>query len=155
MKQKKFKKANSVYSTGIPGIDKQHQDLFLMCNALCDRLENETLSVEDSVNSLEGIVKCLKSHFATEQSLLDMIGFSGIKEHKKDHEKLCTRFMKEIKALENKKHVDVHSFIIESRDILFNHVAVLDREYADFTEELISLRKKYKITALKARVLVD
>jgi hemerythrin-like metal-binding protein len=148
-------KEETLYLTGIPGIDNQHRELAMAGNALCERLEKGTLSEEDIILSIESFLQQLKSHFLTEQNLLVMIGFPRIEEHKEDHEKLYALFFKGLTQVKRESIPDMYNFILSSRDSLFTHMSTFDMDYADYTENLIALRKKYNLTALQARVLAE
>jgi len=156
MSRKSTTKLNFAYATGVPGIDIQHNELFCMCNALQKSLVKMTAPLPDSVYlSVQDIMKHLKSHCFTEESLLEMIGFPKTAEHKIQHKKLFNLFRRQLRALKNKDVSEINSFVSSLRETLINHVSVSDIEFSVHIETLMALRKKFNITALKARVLTE
>jgi hemerythrin-like metal-binding protein len=155
MGRKSSAEAVTLYSTGISGIDNQHNEIIFMLDALHDHLGKKDLSEEDIIVSMEEILVSLESHFSTELNLLEMIDFSGTKEHKKEHKKLNDRFLRKLKDLKKNEKATAGRFIISFRNTLMDHIANCDRVYVENIENIIALRKKFKITATKARKLVD
>lgn len=153
MKQKEPIKLEPQYITGIPGIDDQHTRLIAMCNSVLDNLEKKDVSFESVSASVQEIVDELKSHFSTEESLMEMIGFPEIAGHKTQHEKLGKLFSEELKNLNKDVNAETSRSVCTMRDSELEHMAVYDIEYAIHIEKIISLRQKFNITALKARTL--
>jgi len=154
MSRKPASKLTPACLTGIPGIDSQHNEIFLMFKVLLKRLVKKDISLAAAYSSVEEIMKCLKSHCSTEEHLLDMIGFPKALEHKTHHKKLLRKLNRELKIIESSKG-EIGCFARTLWDIVRAHILDSDREYAIHIENLISMRKKYNITALKARVLVE
>jgi hemerythrin len=84
-----------------------------------------------------------------------MIGFPGIEAHKEDHEKLYALFSKQVTQVKRESIPEMFDLIISNRERLFNHMATFDKDYTDFTENLIKVKKKFKLNALEAQVLVE
>ena len=142
-------------STGIPGIDIQHNELFAMLNSLLDILEKPDASTDSVIVSVEELVGAMKSHYSTEENLFLMINFPRIEEHKALHRKLLAQLRKVLKTLPKNGISGASVLLRVFCDDLIDHFAVYDREYSDHIEKLLSLRKKFNISALKARALVE
>jgi len=155
MDRKPTPELNSEYSTGIPGIDNQHSELFFMCNVLLKNLVKENHPPDAAYLSAQDIMRNLKNHCSTEEYLLDMVGFPKTPDHKIQHKKIFKTLNKELKAIKNSKGSDVSRFVRTFRDSLRTHISDADSEYAIHVKNLIFLRNKYNITALKAQVLVE
>ena len=155
MRKDKGAEKDSHFLTGIPGIDSQHAEILFMCDALKNRIEEENPSPEFMNLSIQEIMHCFKSHTVTEENLLEMIGFPHAAKHKAEHKKIYSKLTKKNEALKKNKKVGVSRFVSSLRETIYNHVNVFDREYTIHIEKLMDLKKKYKITALKAQALTE
>ena len=153
MGRKPTVKLNAVHLTGIPGIDVQHNELFFMSNAL-NSLKKEKASPDSACAAAQELITHFKLHCTIEEGLLDMIAFPRAEEHKAQHKKLLAMLRKNLKALTNSKTPDIGSFAHIFQDAMLAHISDYDREYVTHIDNLIDVRKKYKITALRARDLV-
>ena len=153
MHQEPAAKKNPVFLTGIPGIDIQHDELFFMCNAQLDALGKKNPDLNAVIISLNDILVFLRSHCSTEESLLKMIDFPKVAEHKTQHRNLCSQFAKGIKELQNSEGSEISRYIRSFMNALRAHISVFDRDYKAHVDKIIALRKKFNISALKARVL--
>jgi len=139
--------------TGIPGIDGQHNDLFKNVTALLDYLKKGK-TASDSIRELLGKIKeSLKSHFETEESLMEMIGFPKVVNHKKQHEMLYKQISDIADAFEKDNGVNIADAVIALNDAKLEHSAVSDVEYVAHIEKLMELRQQFNITAVKAQIL--
>jgi len=155
MGKKKIAEPDSHFLTGIPGIDRQHDELLFMCDALQHRIQNDNPSPDFIDLSIQEIMGRFKSHFVTEENLLEMIGFPDAAGHKTEHKKIHNKLNKKLKALKEKRKVNFTRFVSSFRETICNHINTFDRGYTVHIEKLMHLKKKYKITALKAQVLAD
>ena len=139
------------YLTGIPGIDMQHTELFFFCSKLLGNLKDGSFSPDLASESVKEILEGLEAHYLTEEILLDMIDFPRMAEHKTKHEKILNEVKDNIGAFSTANAVEMGRIIRAFRDNLLTHISVFDREYVLHVENIISLKEKFKITALKAR----
>ena len=153
MGKEKNAKKDSFFITGIPGIDNQHDELIIMCKALQNRIEDKKTSPEFIDLSIQDIMGRFRSHYATEENLMEMIGFPAAQEHKAEHKKIFGKLAKKLKAHQENEKTDLSRFVSSFREEISEHIAVSDRKYAQHIEKLIALKKKFKITALKAQIL--
>ena len=153
MNQKPDSEAIPQPFTGIPGIDGQHKELMNQITVLLDHLGGKDPSVEVVYNSLQKIAECYKTHFATEESLMKMIGFPGIENHKKQHAKINKQVADAAATLKKSENLKIINTINAIREAEEEHTSVYDIEYASHIETLMALRKQYNITAVKAQVL--
>ena len=139
--------------TGIPGIDTQHKELMKQFTVLLDHLCGKDPSAEFVDKALQKIAESFKDHFATEESLMEMIGFTGIENHKKQHEKLNKQVADAAAAIKKSKKLKMINIICAIREAEEEHASVYDIEYATHIETLMAFRQQYNITAVKAQVL--
>ena len=154
MGRKSTAKLDPKYLTGIPGIDSQHKEIVSMCNTLLKNLEKGN-SPDSAYASVEEIMRELKSHCSTEEYLLDMIGFPRAAQHKAQHKKFFAALNRKLKPLKNSECSKTGNFILTLRENLLAHISDYDKKYAVHIENLMALRKKFSITALKARALIE
>ena len=138
------------HKTGIPGIDAQHKELLIMIDGFIDSLKNNNPSTDIIHDTIQEILGALRSHFATEESLLEMIAYPKLDEHKSQHKNFINMITGELEILENTDNSKICRFIHSYRHIALTHIAVFDREYTDFIEQLMCARKKFKISAIQA-----
>ena len=143
---RRFEQQN-IKITGIPGIDRQHSDLIFMLDAFLEALKKDDLSDDDIYSSFEEITACLKSHFATEEGLIEMVGYSKITDHKAQHREYITIFLRELKSLKNKDKEKIALFIKAFRETIMLHISVTDTEYVNFIDNLVATKKKFCINA--------
>lgn len=158
MGRKKNTELLSHLLTGIPGIDKQHAEILFLCDTLQNRIEKENPSpelVNSSIQIIQEIMSQFKSHIVTEENLLEMIGFPGMAGHKAEHRKIFSKLNRKLKALEKSRESGFGRVACAFRETLRSHVDISDREYIIHIDKLMSLKKKYKISSLRAQVLVE
>ena len=155
MAKKTSKKPVLTVPTGIPGIDDQHNTLFILCRDLLAALEKNKASTDSSAADLKVIIENLKTHITTEENLLVMIGFPGLEDHKSRHNKLLVQLKELQKSLKTRDVSESSRMFKDFYDDMQTHLSVYDQEYTVHIEKLLSLRKKFNISALTARILVE
>ena len=153
-------KQEPLFLTGIPGIDAQHKEWFLLCDSLIDSLEKGTISFDLQYSLIQDLLERMKTHFVTEDNLMEMISFPKSAEHKAAHNDFFTRLAKEADAHKSNEssgngNSGLSGFLRSLLEEIREHIAVFDKELTIHIESLMSLRKKYNITALKAQVLIE
>ena len=138
---------------GIQGIDEQHKELLVLLDELLGYLGKEKSSYDCVTASLKKIMENLKSHYATEEKLMEMIGFSGLEEHKIRHEKLYRQIADAAETLEKSKNFNITDTIRIIREADLEHIASCDAEYMAHVDNLMELKQKYNITSVRAQIL--
>lgn len=152
-KQKVKSVLDQSYKIGIPGIDEQHNEIIFFCNEFLEHQEKGKTPPDFLETSLQQLSECLKAHSSTEMSLMEMIEFPGIDEHKEQNKKVYKHFSGALKAQKKGDNDEMNQCISAFRDAVLEHIAVWDTEYTAHIENLIVLKKKYNISANKAVVL--
>ena len=117
------------YNLGIPEMDQQHQGLVRILNAL-----HASMSKGSPRESLEMVLRDLiaytERHFKCEEQLMVRRGYSGLKAHQAEHQKLT----KEVHDLRDRLHagkimvsLDTMNFL---KSWLTNHIMCHDKAYA-------------------------
>lgn len=118
------------YSVNNPAIDKEHKSLFHLLNQIyaAMNVESEWENVE---KLLKNLAFDLKSHFAKEERMMQTVGFAGLPEHIKAHEKLTKQIMslqvwgKSSRALTAVKDLRL------MRGWLLDHIKYIDSKYSN------------------------
>ncbi|MCW8923304.1 MAG: hemerythrin family protein [Gammaproteobacteria bacterium] len=75
------------YSTGIPGVDHEHEELIALINSIYEMLDNSADKAK-IVSCLGDIYGSISSHFALEEKWMEQNNYDEYAEHRKDHESL-------------------------------------------------------------------
>ena len=97
------------YQLGVELIDQQHKELFQMVDDLITNLENskEWQPKQKYIVSLAFMKRYVANHFQAEEEYQASIGYSGLAEHKKEHDKF-TKTILEYEEKLHKTNYDLH-----------------------------------------------
>jgi hemerythrin len=115
------------YGTNVDVCDKQHQELFSRVNAL-----NDAVSVgsrPEIGDRFDHLVDYIVEHFQTEERLMEQRGYSGLEEHRLEHDNLvntCIDLQGRFYANEVEIEDGTMSFI---KNWLDHHIPIIDRSY--------------------------
>ena len=119
---------NKKYESGNSGIDMQHKGLFEICNKLLDAIhEKEGRGVLMSLT--DNLLDHVKSHFSSEEALMESWGHPLTEEHKVAHHALLEKALGLREKLENGNlmYHDVFSFFVN--DLVLKHIVEEDRKF--------------------------
>jgi hemerythrin len=140
MADKVVVKWEAAYSVGVKLIDDQHKELVRMTNELslgCQKGGNEAEIYFMRV--IQGAVKYVKTHFTTEEIIMERLKFPEYLEHKKEHEEFVAEVLRDVKAFEGGGKLVPLEFAQFLQKWVLNHIAKSDKRYGIFFEDL---RKK-------------
>ncbi|MDR0642382.1 MAG: bacteriohemerythrin [Treponema sp.] len=125
------------YTTGIQLLDDQHKELirftdelFSNCNA-GDAEANEAFK-----KTAHAAVEYVKKHFSAEEKMFENIKYPLAAEHKKQHEAFVKRVLDDVRKFEEGKNFVPLAFARFLREWILTHIAVHDKQYADFIQNL-------------------
>lgn len=75
------------YSTGISGVDFEHQELIALINSVYEMLGDSSTKT-NIINCLGDIYGSISSHFALEERWMEQNNYDDYKAHREDHERL-------------------------------------------------------------------
>lgn len=75
------------YSTGISGVDFEHQELIALINSVYEML-GDSSDKTNIINCLGDIYGSISSHFALEERWMEQNNYDDYKVHREDHERL-------------------------------------------------------------------
>lgn len=120
--------------TGNEMIDGQHKELIDRINKLLDSCEigNDKLA---AIKMLDYLADYTDFHFGEEEKLQEAIGYPGIEQHKKEHEKL-RRVVEELHEMLEEQEGPTNAFVAQVNenviDWLYNHIKGFDRSVAEY-----------------------
>jgi hemerythrin len=115
------------YGTNVDVCDAQHQELFGRVNAL-----NEAVGSGDREkigDCLDYLIDYVVEHFQTEERLMEQRGYSGLEQHRQEHENListCTDLQGRFHANEADIEEGTMAFI---KNWLDHHIPQIDKSY--------------------------
>jgi hemerythrin len=125
------------YSTGIQLIDDQHKELLKLTNELFANCQEGDQSAGKAFRKvLHSTVDYVKYHFSAEEKIFENINYPLAVEHKKQHESFVKRVLEDAKSFEEGKHIVPISFAKFLKDWILTHIAIHDRQYADFIQDM-------------------
>ena len=120
--------------TGDEMIDGQHKELIDKINKLLDSCEvgNDKLT---AIKTLDYLADYTDFHFGEEEKLQESISYPGIKQHKKEHEKL-RRVVEELHEMLEEQEGPTEAFVAQVQENvinwLYNHIKGFDRSVAEY-----------------------
>jgi hemerythrin len=117
------------YSVGEPLMDSQHQKWIGYINELMRAIE-EQRSRDEQEEILENLVIYTRYHFASEERMMNRLGFEGLAEHRAVHDRM-TRRVRDMQAdvLAGRQVLDCDLLTL-MQDWLVEHIMGDDRQYA-------------------------
>jgi hemerythrin len=127
------------YKIGIPVIDEQHKKLINMTNDLYMACRGGVGAANAYFRTtVRKAVDYVRFHFSTEEKILERISYPGITAHKKEHEDFVKEILRQVQAFEEGKQFVPNNFVRFLRDWVLTHIAVSDKQYAEY---LLNLKK--------------
>ena len=121
------------YSLGIPSVDHEHQELFVLINDLHASLFDP--GSETTVpNFLGELFTKVSSHFALEEKLMRDGRYARYPEHKSDHERLLDEIRDLMDDYELGEHVDLDRFAVELERWFSLHFSTHDAALHEWSE---------------------
>ncbi|WP_461247158.1 bacteriohemerythrin [Treponema sp. R6D11] len=139
------------YSMGVKLIDDQHKGLINFVNDLFDHASgNEKQERAYFKEVIQQAVQYIKEHFNAEERLMIGTKFPGYAEHKKVHDEFTKTVVKSVKDFETGKRLVLEKFAYFLKDWVLTHIAVMDRQYADYFRKIATRKADGKLTISKS-----
>ena len=120
--------------TGNDMIDGQHKELIGKINDLlrsCEKGDGKLTAIK----TLDYLVDYTDFHFGEEEKLQEEIGYPGITEHKKEHEKF-RRTVEELREMLEEEEGPTDAFVSQVQknviEWLYGHIKGFDRSVAEY-----------------------
>jgi hemerythrin len=141
------------YSLGVKLIDDQHKGLIDFVNDLFNNASgNEKRERAYFTEVIQQAVQYIKDHFQAEEKLMLGTKFPGYAEHKKVHDEFTLTVLKAVKDFEAGKRLVLEKFAYFLKDWILTHIAVMDRQYADYFRKIATRKADGKLSITKADV---
>jgi hemerythrin len=125
------------YSTGIQLIDDQHKELLKLTNDLFSNCQEGDQSAGKAFRRVvHAAVDYVKYHFSAEEKIFENINYPLAAEHKRQHESFVKRVLEDAKSFEEGKSIVPINFAKFLREWILTHIAVHDKQFADFIQGL-------------------
>jgi hemerythrin len=141
------------YSIGVKLIDDQHKGLLDIVNDLFNHATGK--EAEERIYFKEVIdqaVQYIKMHFQTEEKLMISTKFPGYEEHKKSHDEFTLMVVKSVKDFGSGKRLVLEKFAYFLKNWVLTHIAVEDKQYADYFRKIATRNTDGKLIITKASV---
>ncbi|MDR2729787.1 MAG: bacteriohemerythrin [Treponema sp.] len=141
------------YSMGVKIIDDQHKGLLDFVNDLFNHVSgNEKEEYAYFKDVIQQAVEYVKEHFRTEEKLMVGTKFPGYAEHKKAHDEFTLTVIKSVKDYESGKRLVLEKFAYFLKDWVLTHIAVMDKQYAEYFKKIATRKDNGKLTITKADI---
>jgi len=121
---------NNKMSVGVEEIDVQHKKLVEIINDLHDALKNNSYAEVLKPIFVE-LVEYTKTHFSTEEAIMEKAGYEDLENHKKQHQ----RFVAKMERMKNRCYQGKEEISVELSSFLsswmIGHILHSDKEYSD------------------------
>jgi len=144
---------SNTYSMGVKLIDDQHKGLVDFVNDLFNHAsgkEDEERAYFSEV--IQQAVQYIKEHFLAEEKLMVGTKFPGYAAHKKVHDEFTLTVVKSVKDFEAGKRLVLEKFAYFLKDWVLTHVAIMDRQYADYFKKIATRKADGKLSITKADI---
>jgi len=153
VKNKEYVTWSNSYSMGVKIIDDQHKGLIEFVNDLFNHASgNENRERAYFTEVIQQAVQYIKEHFQAEERLMIGTKFPGYAEHKKVHDEFTLTVVKSVKDFEAGKRLVLEKFAYFLKDWILTHIAVMDRQYADYFKKIATRKANGKLSITKADV---
>jgi len=129
------------FSTGIPGIDYEHEELIASINAFHESSGGQS-EKDIMVNALNDIYGAIYAHFALEERLMEKHHYDQYQEHRADHARLLDEIRDITTVLEETSKYDEQQLKERLNDWFSVHFRTHDARLHKL-EELIASQKKH------------
>ena len=125
------------FSINILHLDNQHKQLFDIVNALHKACrESEDLAMDQFRKAVRDTAAYAKSHFSSEEQIMEKNGYPGMSEHKKIHSEFAQEILGIAVAFEEGKKLVPNNFVRFLRDHILSHIAITDNKLGDYIQKL-------------------
>lgn len=143
------------HSIGIPTIDNQHRELFVITNQLHDLLDRD-LYQDDAIKILKRLYAYTNYHFASEEGLLKEYSYPDLKGHQNSHKTFTNKIKESLEGVRQKQNYSMaplQDFLVEW---ILKHIQGEDLKYAAFFKESsIKTNINFSVSDQKRNDVID
>jgi hemerythrin len=135
---------------GVKLIDDQHKGLMDIVNDLFNHSTGKEWEERAYFKEvIDKAVQYIKMHFQAEEKLMVNTNFPGYTEHKKAHDDFTLMVLKSVKDFESGKRLVLEKFAYFLKDWTLTHIAVVDKQYADYFKQIATRKADGKLSITK------
>ena len=128
---------NDTYLVGNEQIDEQHKGLVKMTNEFYAGVQMGGLMAKVFfMKTIQGAVQYVKTHFATEEEIMQKAAYPLFSEHKKQHEDFVAEVAQQVHLYEKEDNPDPAGFVKYLMDWVLQHIAESDKKYMPYIAKL-------------------
>jgi hemerythrin len=125
------------YLTGIQLFDDQHKELIRFTGELFKScMAGDDTAKAAFKKTAHSAVEYVKKHFTAEEKMFENINYPLAADHKKQHEAFIKRLLEDVRKFEEGRDFVPLAFARFLREWILTHIAVHDKQYADFIQNL-------------------
>ena len=114
-------------------IDAQHKELVRMTNEFYAGCQmGGVMAKVYFLKTIQGAVNYVKTHFATEEEIMQKAQYPEYEVHKKQHEDFVSHVFQEVKIFEEHDNPDPAGFVKFLMNWVLNHIAESDKKYVPY-----------------------
>lgn len=123
------------YGVNIEKINSEHQKLVGIINKLHEAML-EAKSRDVLADVLSEMIDYTKTHFKTEEELMEKYSYPDYEFHKKKHQYYVDKIANFYQTMESGKGSVSVEILVFLKDWLMNHIAIEDKRYTKFFNDL-------------------
>jgi hemerythrin len=145
---------SATYSVGIKIIDDQHKELFNLVNEMYNHVSNDDEEAERAYfqSVVKQVLGYVKTHFATEETIMKRTKFQGYAVHKKVHDSFILSVVDIIKKYDEKKRAPLMVLTHFIKDWILTHIAIMDKQYFERLMKVASRKPNGKLSVTQAAI---
>jgi hemerythrin len=121
------------FSVSNKKIDGQHKELVRMTNEFYAGVQmGGVLAKVHFMKTIQGAVQYVKTHFATEEEIMEKVNYPNFAEHKQQHEAFVNEVAHQVENFEKEDNPDPAGFVKYLMDWVLQHIADSDKKYQPF-----------------------
>ena len=125
------------YIVGNETIDGQHRELVRLTNEFYRGVQmGGVMAKVYFLQTIKGAVNYVKTHFVSEEDIMQKINYPLYNEHKKQHEDFIIHLTQQIRVFENDDNPDPAGFVKYLMNWILQHIADSDKKYMPYLEKL-------------------
>ena len=118
-------------------IDGQHKELVRLTNEFYAGVQmGGVMAKVYFLQTIKGAVNYVKTHFVTEEEIMQKVDFPLYDEHKKEHEDFINAVTKQVNVFENEDNPDPAGFVKYLMNWVLKHIADSDKKYVPYIGKL-------------------
>ncbi|GHV93702.1 hemerythrin [Spirochaetia bacterium] len=125
------------FSVGNSTIDEQHKELVRMTNEFYAGCQmGGVMAKVYFLKTIQGAVRYVRTHFSTEEEIMQKANYPGFDAHKQQHENFVAEVTQQVQLFEHDDNPDPAEFVKYLMNWVLQHIANVDKQYMPFIAQL-------------------